>query len=204
VWAREVVALAPAAGIEGAPYLVGHSQGGYVSLTTGWAHPDSVAGIAVIDSAVPVPPAHDVLDRGRTADIKPLRYYPTREAALERFRVIPADPYVLPFVIDHVAVESVIERPDGWTWKFDPDSNRLDRRLPVDLLSTLRCRFAVFRAEHGTITSERLAIMRASFGRRLPVVTLPGTGHHALLDDPVSLAVGLQALLECWEAESDG
>jgi pimeloyl-ACP methyl ester carboxylesterase len=119
MWAREVIAVAAAGGIVGEPYLVGHSMGGYVALTAGFAHPAAVAGLLVIDSPIPANAPAPARAVTRQRDEDAMRRYPSREAALARFRFVPPDPYVLPYIGDHVAEESIIERPEGWTWKFD-------------------------------------------------------------------------------------
>ncbi|WP_448618809.1 alpha/beta fold hydrolase [Geodermatophilus sp. URMC 65] len=48
-WAREVLAVAAAEGLD-RPVVLGHSMGGWVALTVGVEHGDEVAGVAVIDS----------------------------------------------------------------------------------------------------------------------------------------------------------
>jgi hypothetical protein len=35
-------------------------------------------------------------------------------------------------------------------------------------------------------------------GRVAPIITLPFAGHHALLDEPIGLVVGLRTLLADW------
>lgn len=201
-WAREVIALAAAGGITERPYVVGHSMGGYITLTAGYLNPDAVAGLLVIDSPIPpnAPPPERALTRQRDKDA--VRRYPSREAALSRFRLVPPDPYVLPYVEAHVAEESIVQRPDFWSWKFDPAALLSDRTLPTEPMRGIAPRLVVFRAQHGLIDDERVASMHDLIGRRVPVVPLPGTGHHAILDDPIAVAVGIDAVLECWAAES--
>jgi pimeloyl-ACP methyl ester carboxylesterase len=198
-WAREVIAQGEAAGIEGPPFVVGHSMGGYVVLTTGCEHPNLVAGIVIIDSPLPAIPPDNALAENRL-EVTPLRYYDTREEALRHFRFVPPDDYVLPYVREHVAAESIIETTAGWTWKFDPESLRRDRRVPTDALHSLTAPLVLFRAGHGLIRDEQVAEMRALLGRRVPVVTIPNAGHHALLDEPVAVAVGLQTAFEGWNS----
>ena len=198
-WAEEVAALAVAGGITGAPMVVGHSMGGYVALTLAGGRPDAVNGVVVIDSAVPgVNPDPDRIREPTAAST--LRRYPTKDAALQRFRVTPPDPYVLPYVAAYVAAESVGEVDGGWTWKFDPVSQRRDHTLPPTLLSNVVGRLAIVRAEHGFLTRAIAEQMLAWYGRPAPVIELPGTGHHVLLDDPIALVVALRALIATWDS----
>ncbi len=198
-WADEVLALARAGGVNGRPVVVGHSMGGYVALTLGCRHPHAVGATVVIDSPVPSLAPDPALTREPTEESMKRRY-PTKDEALRRFRVIPPDPYVLPYVADHVAAASVVEDEEGWTWKFDPASLRRDRTLPTTLVSGLPGRLAILRAEHGLVTPEIAAGMLALYGRTAPVVELPGTGHHVPLDDPIALVAALRTLVATWES----
>jgi pimeloyl-ACP methyl ester carboxylesterase len=198
-WATELVALASAAGISDQPMVVGHSMGGYVALTVGCLAPQSVDGIVVIDSPVPGLAPERALAREPTVESMKKRYR-TEQDVLARFRVIPPDPYVLGYVADHVAAESVVEDAGGWTWKFDPVSSSRDRTLPVTLVSGLTKRLAILRAEHGLITPAIAARMVTLYGRPAPVVELPGCGHHVPLDDPIALVVALRAVLGTWDS----
>ena len=175
-------------------------MGGYVALAAAAEFVDNLAGIVVIDSPVPSPPPEQTLGPER-ATARPPRPYPSRESALARFRFVPEDPYVLPYLRDHVAAQSLRHDGQGWTWKFDAESLRRDRDFPVDVLSRIRCPVAIFRAEHGLITDDRAELMRAALGRPVPFVVLPGAGHHALLDEPIALLVGLRTVFECWDAD---
>src|SRR6187399_1348438 len=51
-WTEEVVAVAHAADIEGPPVVIGHSMGGFVTITTAALHGDELAGVIVCDSPV--------------------------------------------------------------------------------------------------------------------------------------------------------
>ena len=76
LWAREVVAVAAAAGLT-RPVVIGHSMGGWVATTVGVEHAAEVASVVVIDSPLndqppdearlprAAPPAPGVPDAGR-------------------------------------------------------------------------------------------------------------------------------------------
>jgi pimeloyl-ACP methyl ester carboxylesterase len=198
-WSDEVAALGAAAGISGPPVVVGHSMGGYVALTLGGRQPQAVGAVIVIDSPVPSLAPAPALTREPTAESM-RRRYASKDEVVRRFRVIPPDPWVLPYVAAHVADESVVEVEGGWTWKFDPISLSRDRALPTTLLSALPGRLAILRAEHGLITREIAVGMLSSYGRAAPVVELPGTGHHVPLDDPIALVVALRTMIAAWDS----
>src|SRR5690606_31427054 len=101
-WTDEVIAVAEHAGIAGLPVVVGHSMGGFVTIATAALHPDRVSGAIVCDSPVTEPDPEVASYRLREAFGRP-RTYPSIEAALPRFRTVPAQERYLDYVIDHVA-----------------------------------------------------------------------------------------------------
>jgi pimeloyl-ACP methyl ester carboxylesterase len=197
-WAREALAVAAAAGISGRPVLIGHSMGGLVSLIAAHMFRDQLTGVIAIDT-----PVQDRRSEQRAAQDRrggPSRVYPTRESAIARFRVVPDQP-VLPYVLDHIADTSVHQVEGGWSWKFDPNIFA-NYRLAPDLLTRLDCRVALFRAEHGVVASDLSQTVFDQFGRLAPIIEIPAAGHYAMLDQPVALVTGIQALLTFWEGPS--
>ncbi|SHG24779.1 alpha/beta fold hydrolase [Geodermatophilus nigrescens] len=192
-WAREVVAVADAERLS-RPVVLGHSMGGWVSLVVGVEHPDAVAGVAVIDSPlVRRPPEEEQLrDRRR-----PHRTYPTVEEAVGRFRTVPAQDVLLPYVREHVAADSLRRDGDGWTWKFDPQLWGSPPLL-TELLPRLTVPAALFRCEKGLVDPRMAAEMAALVPGGLPVVDLPDAGHHPMLDRPLALVTGIRTLLAFW------
>jgi pimeloyl-ACP methyl ester carboxylesterase len=196
-WAREVIGLTKDASLVGPPILVGHSMGGLVVVTAAAEHPDEVAGIIVIDSPIRDPAPEAIAARQRTA-FGPLRVYPTVEEALSRFRTVPEQPDYLPYVFDHIALTSIGAAGGGWTWKFDPKIFA-SRSLPAEALQRVRCRVALFRAEHGLITADIGDQMYELLGRVAPVIEIPLAGHHVMLDQPLPLVTGIRTLLADWQ-----
>jgi pimeloyl-ACP methyl ester carboxylesterase len=195
-WAHEVVAVAEAAGITAPPIIVGHSMGGFVALRAAGIYGSRLAGIVVIDS-----PVQDITPEDRAArDARafgPLRVYPTREAAIARFRPIPDQP-ALPYVRAHVAATSIRPVEGGWSWKFDPAIFGRTQATPT-LLHHLDCRVALFHAEHGIVPPQTTELMYDKLGRRAPVIEIPAAGHHVMLDYPIALVTGIRTLLSDWD-----
>ena len=194
-WAREVVAVAAAEGME-RPVVLGHSLGGWVALTVGVEHPDTVAAVAVIDSPIDRQPPEDETLRDRA---RPHRPYATADEAVARFRTVPAQDVLLPYVRDHVARGSLRHDSDGWRWKFDPRFWGT-RPLLTQLLPQLRTPVALFRCEKGLVSRAMATEMAALVAGRLPVVDVPDAGHHPMLDRPLSLVTGVRTLLAVWPA----
>jgi pimeloyl-ACP methyl ester carboxylesterase len=195
LWAREVVAVAEAEELD-RPVVLGHSLGGWVALTVGVESPDAVAAVAVIDSPIDRQPPEDERLRDRK---RPHRSYPTAEEAMARFRTIPTQDVLLPYVLEHIARGSLRHDSDGWRWKFDPNFWGT-RPLLVQLLPQLTGPVALFRCEKGLVTQEMATEMAALVDGHLPVVDLPDAGHHPMLDRPLTLVAGVRTLLAVWPA----
>jgi pimeloyl-ACP methyl ester carboxylesterase len=200
-WAAEIMAVADDLGATGPPVVVGHSMGGFVAIGTGAAHGDDLAGIVILDSPVSAPdPETDAARGGKV--FGPLRVYPDLDAALARFRTVPEQAHYLPYVIDHVARHSLRPVEGGWSWKYDPEIFVPTRTESRDLLQQVRCRVALFRAEHGLVTPEIGQYMYECLGRVAPVVEIPEAGHHLMLDQPLLVLTALRTLLADWEHSS--
>jgi pimeloyl-ACP methyl ester carboxylesterase len=190
LWAREVVAVAADAGLD-RPVVVGHSMGGWVAVTVGVEHAAEVGSVVVIDSPLNDQPPDEERLRARR---RPHRVYPTQDEAVGHFRTLPPQDVVLPFVRDHVARGSLRPVEGGWTWKFDPDFFGTRLRLR-DLLPAVAAPLTLLRCEHGLVPAA-MAIEMAGLTRGpLPVVELPATGHHPMLDQPLALVAVLRTLL---------
>ena len=194
-WAREIVTVSEAEALH-RPVVVGHSMGGWVAVTVGVEHGDAVSAVAYIDSPLNDQPPEEARLAERR---RPRRVYASMAEALGRFRTLPPQDVVLPYVGAHVARESLRAIEGGWTWKFDPTF--FGRRLLLrDLLPELDCPVALFRCEHGLVSPEMAAEMARLVPQRLPVVDLPDAGHHPMLDQPLALVTGLRTLLALWPA----
>jgi pimeloyl-ACP methyl ester carboxylesterase len=200
-WAGEVLAVAGDAGITGPPIVIGHSMGGFVTLRLAALVGSGIAGAVAIDSPVRDRPPEERAAREHRA-FGPLRVYPTREAAIARFRPIPDQP-VLGYIARHVAATSIRPVEGGWTWKFDPMIFARDEMTPA-LLTRLDTRVALFRAEHGIVSEQLSEVMYDRLGRVAPLIEVPVAGHHIMLDQPVALIAALRTLLSDWDHSLPG
>jgi pimeloyl-ACP methyl ester carboxylesterase len=196
-WAAEVVAVATAARIAGPPVIVGHSLGGGVAIHTAGRYGGALAGIVVIDTTVyegPPPPEMSAPEMGFGTG----RTYPSREAILARFRLVP-EQSVLPYVREHIAAWSVTERGNGeWGWKFDQSLFAKMTPQPPPAAGPAGCRVAILRGQHGMMSPEMADRLRGRLGQPAPVVEIPAAGHHVLLDEPLSLVTALRTVLASW------
>jgi pimeloyl-ACP methyl ester carboxylesterase len=203
-WAAEVMAVAEDAGIAGLPFIIGHSLGGSVAVTAAERHGARLAGIVVVDTPVyegPPPPEMSTPQMGFGIG----RTYPSREAIVSRFRLVPEQP-VLPYVREHVAAWSVTARDDGdWGWKFDQSLftkmvPQPQPSWPAPPAQRARCRAAIFHAQHGLMSAGMAGRLRARLEQSAPIAELPAAGHHVLLDEPLSLVAALRTVLAGWTA----
>jgi pimeloyl-ACP methyl ester carboxylesterase len=198
-WAEEVAAVAADGEIAGAPFIMGHSLGGIIAIRAAARYGAALAGIVVIDTPLfEAPPRAQDTVMG-TAAFGADRTYPSREAALARFRLVPEHP-VLPYVRDHVAAWSVTRRDDGeWGWKFD--RSLFPKMAPSwPMVRPADCRAAIIRAQHGMMTPAMAELLRARLGQEAAVFEIPAAGHHVLLDEPLCLVTALRAVLAGWDA----
>lgn len=201
-WSDEVMAVAAHAGIAGPPVIVGHSMGGFVTIATAALHSDALAGVIVVDSPVVAPdPEVGVAKAGQAFGVP--KVYESAEVALARFRTVPPQRNYLTYVMHHVARRSLRPVDGGWSWKFDHNLfNAFTgsiRAVALPYLPEVRCRFALLRAEHGLVTADISESMYEMLGRNAPVVELPSSGHHPMLDEPLVLTTAIRALLADWD-----
>ena len=107
------------------------------------------------------------------------------------------------YLLDWVARHSLKRVEGGFSWKFD---HRIfegfaagTRGLALPYLADVRCRYALFRSQYGLVTPDIGAAMYEQLGRVAPVVELPQTGHHAMLDELLVLLTALRTLLADWD-----
>ncbi len=201
-WTREVMAVADASQFGGPPVLVGHSMGGMVTIVTAALTSDGqLAGAIVGDSPVTEPDPE--VASARLGVFRQAKVYPTIDDALPHFRTVPAQEHYLDYVVDHVARHSLSETDGGWRWKFDPNLfSAFDgdpRGIALPYLGDVHCRLALLSFEKGLLTDDISQFMYDRMGRVTPVVRLPETGHHAMLDQPLMLVTAIRALLADWD-----
>lgn len=207
-FAREVWAVCQAAELGPRPIVVGHSFGGFVALETAHHYSADMAGLILMDFTV-APPEQYVewglrAEREGVQAKRKLRTYATREEIIGRFRFIPEQPGVHPRVLRHMAEAGIRAVEGGFTWKFDPSlfdhlEMGIDQR---DKFAALKCRCAVVLGEKSTDEGALFGDhMAAISGGHLPIITIPGTYHHLMFDEPMAVSMTLKALMLQWLAE---
>jgi pimeloyl-ACP methyl ester carboxylesterase len=205
LWAEEIRALATA-GACAAPVVVAHSLGGRVAALAASRMRHSIAGLVVVDSAIPlsVPAGNVTAGVSMKFPVKnqsaPRKAYASIGEAIGHFRLhdAPTDD-ALPYVLRHIAEASLKEVDDGFAWKRDASSaHRTDARPGPEALTSIQCPIAWICAEHGKVTADLRAGYPRLIGRPVPIIEIPGAYHHIMLDQPLSLVTAIRSILAAW------
>jgi pimeloyl-ACP methyl ester carboxylesterase len=198
-WSDEVMAVCEEAGFAEPPIVVGHSLGGGVTVMTSVRFGDRLAGAVIVDSPVRRrDPESEEARKGRAFRFP--RVYADLPSALERFRLIPAQPCDNDYIIDHIARRSLRQTERGWEWKFDPLALQHDLAPVSEHIRSIRSRVAVLRGEHSVVVPPDTAdYLHELLGRNAPVVSIPDSHHHLIIDQPLAFVASLRTLLADWE-----
>lgn len=210
LFANEVWSVCQAADLGPDPYVVGHSFGGWVALEVGHHYDTSLGGILFMDFTT-APPSQHVewgmrATREGVAPGRKLRVYEDKATALGRFRFIPEQPGVHPAVIRHMAEYGLKEVADGWTWKFDPALfDYLEMGVEQrDKYAALTCKTGLMLGEksedEGAYYADHMLEITDGY---LPTITIPGTYHHLMFDQPLAVAMATKFLLQSWRRQDN-
>jgi len=178
-------------------------MGGLVTSTAAQDYGEQIDSIVAIDSPLRDHAPEDVRLRNRK---KHATGYQSKADILARFRPVPSQETVLPYVADHIATESVRRTLRGWFWKFDPsifgtsllDETPAEQETMERTLAELPCRVGYIRCEAGLVPPDTGDRIRSIMQLRGPFVELAEAGHHPMLDQPLPLVAALRTLLEMW------
>lgn len=192
------------------PVFIGHSFGGFPIIEAAARHGERLGGVITIDTPIFSPQrSRERRAKGAAWEMRPHKIYPTLEAALQRFRLVPAQPCENLFIADFIARTSLteVETPEesGWTWRFDPFLWRdYEWEDPAPALSSPKCPLAVLLGARSTLMQESdITRMRDLLPGGTPVIEIPEAYHHVPIDQPLALVAVLRTLLAGWVSESD-
>ena len=192
--ARDILGVIEHAGF-GKATLVGHSFGGGCVIRACAAYPEHVQRAVIIDSYPTVP---EIKQKALPTWVsRPKNVYPTLEAALARFRLVPEQNCAEDYVIDYIGRHSLKEVPGGWTWKFDAGFRPQPAGwLGHEVLAHIALRLTIMRGDLsvGLTREHAIAMMKYVRNGQGPI-GIPGAHHHVMLDQPLALVAALRAAL---------
>jgi pimeloyl-ACP methyl ester carboxylesterase len=175
--------------------VAGHSMGGHAALAFAAWYPAALARLVVVDAKPMVNVQR--LQALRARGERPRPEFPSRQAALARFRLSPPGTTAPPALVRAVGARGILRLPSGrWAYRFDPACEQT--RTPVDvspLLARIVAPTLIVRGEHSAVLSRELAERMAKAIPSARLEELPGAHHHVTLDAPEALADCLLAWL---------
>jgi pimeloyl-ACP methyl ester carboxylesterase len=177
------------------PDLVGHSMGGKVGMLLAARQASRLRSLVIVDATPDV--AADGLAEMRRISLRPMRLFPSRQAAAGAFRLIPPETVASPAFLRTLALRSTRHRGHG-RWSIGPDREffrRVTPRVAWPVLSAIRCPTLILRAERSAILPRRTAV---AMSRAIPNATLleiPGTCHHLVFERPELLGQAIRRFL---------
>ena len=109
-------------------------------------------------------------------------------------------------VLNHLAEYGLKAVDGGWTWKFDPalfDHMEMgaSQRDTFAQLTTKRALMLGEKSEdEGAFYADH---MLAITNGLLPTITVPGTFHHLMFDEPLAVAMAMKMLLLEWHRQNN-
>ena len=193
--------------ISGPIILIGHSFGGRLALEYLLDKPKNLAGVCLLD-----PPGMHLPGAIRSTKPALPRTHTMRtskQAVVERFRIIPPQPIHHPYFSTYIANHSVVDTPEGWRWQFDPNFFlHMDTRgfLPADPAlipsPSLPAPLMMLYGEHTTVTD---SYARSQLQQAFPALDsqmIPHAYHALMLDQPEILQDHVQSLCSQWLPQS--
>lgn len=171
--------------------LVAHSFGSVSALYAAHLRPDLIERVIVIDANV---------FRREDEQVRAVpgqKFYESREAALLRYRLTPPGLWPEPAITAYLAEHSIIETPQGWRWKFDPETVRNAHR--EEIRSEVHGLSLAVDYIHGDQSEIAGPGTIASFLAAMPncgtPVAIPMSHHHIMIEQPIALVTALRGLL---------
>jgi len=224
-FAEDAEAVARATGLyDGGrrPTYIGHSFGGGQVFFAAMRHPERMHAAIMVDTGFGPPPEEfakrqaqmEAIRNIPTAD-RPSRIYPTLEAALARFRLMPPQPAGNPYIADFIARRSLkrVPLPDGetspdgqgFTWRFDPNMWAKLDRSQMEMMHgqappqpALIAPMVHIYGAKSRIVEHRKAGAPSPFPPGVIEIEIPNAHHHIMIDEPLALVAALRTLLAVW------
>jgi pimeloyl-ACP methyl ester carboxylesterase len=155
----------------------------------------------VLDAAISLPRSQ----APPTMDMRPHRTYPSFEAALSRFRLMPYQVCENLYIVDNIGRHSLkpVTGEDGaelWTWRSDPfifhKLHGASRGEAEAAGRAARCPLAFLYGDRSAIVRpDNLAHTKGVAPAGTIFAAVPDAAHHVFLDQPLAVVSALRTLL---------
>ena len=190
----------------GPPVVVGHSFGGRVTMGLSRDFGGDIAGGVMVDPPFFAP--QNVRPPAPPQPSKIARPKPSLAAVVARFRLMPPQPCLNPFILDAIARRSAREVLDehgrpAFALCFDPHFwERFARIDARPILAAARAPMALIRGAKSQLFKADDADYLMSFlPPGSPRVDIPEAEHHVMIDEPLAFVSALRALIAAWPAK---
>jgi pimeloyl-ACP methyl ester carboxylesterase len=209
-FADDAQAVAEAAGLYAngaAPAYVGQSFGGGLVLWVAAHRPEQLSCAILVDANFRSPPPQALEARMNQPAPKG---YPSLEAALARFRLLPAQPVENLFILDHIARTSFRATPaaDGtgevWTFKYDPAiAAKIDYAERAAFFASkppIAAPIAHLYGEQSQISVHGAEARLGPYPADGLEIGMAEANHHVIIDQPLAMVTAIRSLLAAWRA----
>jgi len=196
------------------PIIVGHSMGGFVAekvcMNLGG---DKLSGLIILDSGIPhffywLYEKKENIPLGKKKNRESRIYLVDEYKPVDRLSLAPPQPGVPPYILEHIANTgaSTIQNQKQWFWKVDPNHDGksgfpqwvFDVGTPDNVLKFDTKVAVIFGEESAIVQKSSREYMRYILGEHIPVIGIPGAGHHCLLDQPIACISALRSVFAEW------
>lgn len=164
--------------------IVAHSMGGTLSAGVAAQSPDQVAGLVLFDTSI-VPIDGQRQEEPTLPGVQ--RLYPSRDAIVSRFRLMPPQPHPADDVMEVVAEGSIIELPDGqWSWKQDQTRQpNFDQDYIAGIAAQVQCPISLVYGELSVLVApDSGESARDVAPGPVTLEVVAGAHHHLVLEQP--------------------
>ena len=195
------VIQAACASVDGPYVLVGHSFGGRLALEHLLTQPRHLAGMCLLDPPGLHVPGVMRLDPAALPRKHTLR--PSKQAVVDRFRIIPPQPIHHPYWGTYIAERSVIHTPEGWRWQFDPNfflrMNSAGFLGPDSVVASAPSTpLVLLYGEHTPVTGDSVRTHYQKLFPNLTCTMITDAYHALMIDQPEALAYHIEKLCQDW------
>ncbi len=197
-FALEILTVAQALGEN--TLVVGHSFGGTMTRIAGFEQGQLLAGVVLVDSSIT---RHQGSRQAPPTPKSQVRYYPSLEEGIRRFRLRPPQPCDNDYLLAHIARHSLRIDRQGYSFKLDQALFAKMRTTPsssapdaATMLAAISCPVGIIYGDLSRFFPSETRQLVASLVPKNHIRCIPQAHHHVFLDQPLAFIHSLRELLD--------